>query len=32
MMVMSLLFCALQAMVFSMLTAIYIEGASGHGH
>ena len=32
MMVLSLLFCALQAMVFSMLTAIYIDGASGHGH
>lgn len=32
MMVLSLLFCALQAVVFSMLTAIYIDGASGKGH
>ncbi len=31
MMLLSLLFCALQAIVFSMLTAIYIEGASGAG-
>lgn len=32
MMVLSLLFCALQAMVFSMLTAIYLDGATGEGH
>lgn len=32
MMVLSLLFCALQAVVFSILTTIYIEGATGEGH
>lgn len=28
----SLLFGLLQAVVFTMLTAIYIDGATGHGH
>ncbi len=32
MMALSLLFCALQAIVFSILTTIYIEGATGEGH
>ena len=32
MMVLSLLFCAIQAVVFTMLAAIYIEGATGSGH
>lgn len=31
MMILSLLFCAIQAVVFTMLTAIYIDGATG-GH
>lgn len=32
MMVLSLLFCAIQAIVFTMLAAIYIDGATGSGH
>jgi len=32
MMVLSLLFCAIQAVVFTMLTAIYLDGATGSGH
>ena len=32
MMVLSLLFCAIQAIVFTMLAALYIEGATGSGH
>lgn len=32
MMVLSLLFCAIQAIVFTMLTAIYIDSATGAAH